>query len=169
MAVRLVDRRSSAARPNGLPPKAAPSTSRTHRQLEHAIVTAFKDIEPRILNVADRHSLDLTDSTAYATRQTVARNRGSRSTRPGSAAAGTPERAWYMKHELQAGAESRGAAGQEQRQGQEGLGHLRDSADRHKGNPASADANSCAADSDDDFKDTDTLVVGSTVMDTGSL
>jgi hypothetical protein len=44
---------------------------------------AFKDIEPKILDVADRHSLDSTDSTAYTVRQAAARsNRGPRSTTP---------------------------------------------------------------------------------------
>ncbi|KAF1944302.1 hypothetical protein EJ02DRAFT_341305 [Clathrospora elynae] len=35
-------------------------------------LTAFKDIKPKILDVAERHSLDSTDSTAYAARQAAA-------------------------------------------------------------------------------------------------
>lgn len=58
-------------------------------------LTAFKDIEPKILNIADRHSLDSTDSTAYAARQAAARsNRGPRS-------ATTPQECtWCRKHNL---------------------------------------------------------------------
>jgi hypothetical protein len=36
-------------------------------------LTAFKDIEPKILDIANRHSLDSTNSTAYAARQAAAR------------------------------------------------------------------------------------------------
>ena len=58
-------------------------------------LTAFKDIKPKILDIADRHSLDSTDSTAYAARQAAARsNRGPRSTT-------TPQECtWCRKHNL---------------------------------------------------------------------
>jgi hypothetical protein len=32
-------------------------------------LTAFKNIKPKILNIANQHSLNSTNSTAYATRQ----------------------------------------------------------------------------------------------------
>jgi transposase InsO family protein len=58
-------------------------------------LTAFKDIEPKILDIADRHSLNSTDSTAYAARQAAARsNQGPRSTTT------LQECTWCRKHNL---------------------------------------------------------------------
>jgi hypothetical protein len=36
-------------------------------------LTAFKEIEPKILDIANQHSLNSTNSTAYAARQAAAR------------------------------------------------------------------------------------------------
>ncbi|KAF2819661.1 hypothetical protein CC86DRAFT_430475 [Ophiobolus disseminans] len=68
-------------------------------------VTAFKDIEPKILDVADKHSLVSTDLTAYAARQAAARsNRGPRPTqtqpRPTAGTPGPQECTWCWKHDL---------------------------------------------------------------------
>ena len=37
-------------------------------------LTAFKDIKPKILDIANQHSLNSTNSTAYAARQVAARS-----------------------------------------------------------------------------------------------
>lgn len=57
-------------------------------------LTAFKDIEPKILDVSEKHSLDTVDSTAYAARQTAAR--AARGTKP----TGNSECTWCRKHNL---------------------------------------------------------------------
>lgn len=59
-------------------------------------VTAFQDIEPKILDISEKHSLDVVDSSAaYAARQTASRKPAS--TKPPN---GVLECTWCRKHDL---------------------------------------------------------------------
>jgi hypothetical protein len=63
-------------------------------------LTAFQDIEPKILDISEKHSLDSVDtSTAYAARQTAARS----ANRPSTGGQRPPtgqECSWCRKHNL---------------------------------------------------------------------
>ncbi|KAH3957096.1 hypothetical protein HBH51_231200 [Parastagonospora nodorum] len=68
-------------------------------------VTKFVDIEPKILDISDKHSLDADSSTAYAAKQTAARGArqnqgGARGPRPPTTTTIASECSWCRKHNL---------------------------------------------------------------------